>query len=380
MSGIPGNRMSAEVLDHLRNTVLKHVREIYECADQSNRLLAFNKTVASEAWSEHRSEIVWTKSPPLFGDSSVSQTAWKSQLEHLEMDTAFIRFLSEEPAWRSLEEQLTSNQNLWRALIEKFHLLDTPYITASAPSRQLIEELERAQQERIKQKTRALMERYQTNDEQEALSRFEQDELTKTKEIDQIQTRVTPPRFTDRPPLTQDDDIRYKQLSIEHVPVVATIFDRAPTLDIGLSFNLREIPQRYYRLLRLLPRCLDSLGLKEAGRTVPYSDLVGEIQKQTNRFSITYPFDSHAKTSELTIRAAATDTASFIETLNLIQKMMQFNWLDLSNADRLRDLVAQRVSSDEVFTRQAETNWVYDPVLALRHQDNPLFVAGGSPF
>src|SRR5258708_8786555 len=130
ISGIPGNRMSAEVLDHLRNAVLKHVREIYECADESNRLLAFNKTVASEAWSEHRSEIVCTKSPALFGDSSVSLTAWKSHLEHLEMDTAFIRFLSEEPAWRSLEEQLTSNQNLWRALIEKFHLLDTPYITA----------------------------------------------------------------------------------------------------------------------------------------------------------------------------------------------------------------------------------------------------------
>src|SRR5262249_4260633 len=258
ISGIRGNRISTESIEQLRNAVLDKVREISKFSDQSEGLLSFNKIVAAEAESERRSEMVWTKSPTFLGGSGV-QTAWKDHLERLEMNRSFIQSLSEEPAWKAVDARLTSGRNIWYDLIRKFRLLETPYATASAPSRQLQDEIEKAKEDRIKQETNALMAHYHVSDEQEALSRFEQDELRKTKEIDEIGTRVPTPLFKNPPPLTLDDEIRYRQIRLVDVPVVASIFERPPTLDIGLSFDLSKIPRRYYRLLPLIPRCLDSL-------------------------------------------------------------------------------------------------------------------------
>jgi Zn-dependent M16 (insulinase) family peptidase len=379
ISGIPGKRISVELVEHLRGEVSRALKAIADYGDQSDSLVAFNKLIADEAWSEHRSEVVWTKSPPGFGISG-SETAWKNHLERLEMDQGFIRSLSEEAAWRNVTERLGSRHNIWRDLIEKFHLLTVPYATASAPSRELLEDITKARQDRLEQKIKTLMKEYETDDPQAALSRFEADEAIKSREIDQVQMKVARPRFTEHPPLTSDDDIHYRQIRLAEVPVVASIFERPPTLDIGLSFDLSRIPARYYKLLPILPRCLDSLGLNEGGHVISYSELAGEIQKQAYDLSIKYPYDWRAKKAELTIRASASDTASFRATLDLIQKLMRSNFLDLANADRLRDIVARRISSDDQYTRQAESDWIYDPVMAFRNQANPLFLAVGSHF
>src|SRR5262249_9702602 len=256
ISGIPGKKISPELIDQLRGTVVKTLSALAGYSDQSDSLIAFNKVIADEITSERRSEIVWTKSPPGFGGAA-SQYAWKDHLERLEMDQGFIRFLSEETVWRSVIQRLQLGKNIWRDLIEKFQLLKVPYATASAPSPQLLETIAKAREDRIHQRTQILMAQYQTADEQVALSRFEEEELIKTREIDRIQARVARPHFTEHPPLTSDDDIRYRELRLIDVPLVASIFDRPPTLDIDLSFDLSRIPARYYKLLPIFPRCLD---------------------------------------------------------------------------------------------------------------------------
>ncbi len=62
------------------------------------------------------------------------------------------------------------------------------------------------------------------------------------------------------------EDVRWFRL--DNVPVIATFVDRAPTIDLGLSFDLRRIPRRYYKYLPILPKCLDSLGLKTADKII----------------------------------------------------------------------------------------------------------------
>src|SRR5262249_888874 len=143
----------------------------------------------------------------------------------MEMDSWFIGSLAEEQVWQAIDAELSLGKNLWRDVIQKFHLLDLPYATASAPSPQLLARLEKEKESRIKQKTEALMKQYGTNDEQEALLRFQQDELAKTSEIDRIEARVPRPRFTEHPPLTPDDDIQYEQYELEDVPVISTKFN-----------------------------------------------------------------------------------------------------------------------------------------------------------
>jgi hypothetical protein len=276
--------------------------------------------------------------------------------------------------WGLIDLEMNSGKNIWRDLIQHSNLLDTPYATATAPSPDVLNAIERHKKERLSKYGEALMAHYHASDEQEALSRFEQEDVSKIRDIDRIEASVVRPRFTYHPPLTPDDDIRYKQFHLlGSVPVIAAVFDRPPTIDVGLSFDLRKIPKRYYKYLPLLPKCLDSIGLIRAGQTTSYSTLLSEIQKEIAAFSIGYELNPVSGRVDFTIRASATNVLEFRKALDLIGQVMQFNYLDVSNADRLRDLVARRISADDLFTKQ--DGWITNSAYAFRYQHDPLYFA-----
>jgi Zn-dependent M16 (insulinase) family peptidase len=377
ISGVPGNRISTENLERLRSVVLSKIKEVSQYPDQSGTLGEFNRSVMAYAKSLRRSDSVWIKNPPGFG-SYPPKTTWKGYLESLETESSFVRSLSAESEWQEIDQGLGSGRNVWRDLIRKLHLLDTPYVTATAPSPKLLEETENRKQDRVKSKIRDLMDRYHLSDEQEALSRFEREEVIKTKEIDAIDTKVPRPHFTDHPPMIPDEDLRYSQFEIEGVPVIANIFNRPPTIDIGLSFDMRRVPQRYYRYLPILPDCLDSLGLKIGDQIVTYSELVSKIQRDVFAFSTGYETNPVSKRADFTIRASATNAREFRDALNLIHQLTESNYLDPSNADRLRDIVARRISTGNSYAKQdtSTSNAGY----SLRYQNDPLYLALNSRF
>lgn len=168
------------------------------------------------------------------------------------------------------------------------------------------------------------MERYHTSDEQEALSCFEQDELSKTKEIERIAARVPRPRFTDHPPLTPDDEIQYKQFRMDGVPAIATLFDRPTSIDIGFSFDLNNIPPKYYKYLPILPRCIDSLGLKRGAQVASYS-MLAEAKEKLLSFSVGYENNAASKRADPVIRASAVNVVEVPEVLTLIKRIIHFN-------------------------------------------------------
>ena len=377
-SGIAGKQLTVERIEQLRNRVTATIRQISQYPDNSQSLVAFNQLVASYAKAWHRSQSVWIKSAPRFGMNY--ETEWKEHLEYLEMDPSFTRSISDEPVWRSVEKRMESRKNIWVGLIRDFHLSEVPYATASVPSSQLLEEMDSARQKRVAAKVKQLMDRFHKDDEQQALARFEQEEAVKTKEIDKIAARVHRPRFTDDPPLTPDDDIRYSQFRLRDVPVTATFFDRAPTIDLGLSFDLRKIPQKYYKYLPILPKCLDSLGLKTADKIIPYADLQAQTQTEINDFSVRYDFSPVSHRADLRIQASAITPAEFRQALTLIQRMTTLNYLDLANVERLRDVVDKRRAEDDLFMNGENDYWFMNPAYAFRYQEDPLYLALSSFF
>jgi len=219
-------------IEALRSYILARIGLISAYPDGAPELLAFNQVVKSYATTLQRDRKIWLKSSPLF--TSDYKTDWKEYLSYTEMDPSFIRSLADQSAWQRFQSQIDSGQNIWHRLIRKFHLLDTPYATASIPSEQLLAATEKNTRKRIEDKTTALKEFFGSTDEDEALIKFEQKEIRKTVEIDRIDSRVPRPKFTDHPPLTPDDGVQYKQFNLNHVPVVAVFFDGTPTIDFGL--------------------------------------------------------------------------------------------------------------------------------------------------
>jgi len=321
VSGIPGNRVSVKEVEKIRLLILAKIRDISEYPDGSEDLLKFNELVTSYATAWHRFERVWVKNSPNFGERG-AQPSWKEYLASLEIDPSFNRSISEEPVWQTVDTQLKFEKNIWHELIERFGLLNTPYATASAPSKHLFEELENQKQDRVKKEIETLIAEYHTGDAQEALARFEHKEIDKAKGIAQIETAVPRPHFTDHPPMTWDDDIKYKQFQLAgSVPVVASIFKRPPTTDIGLSFDLSKIPKRYYGYLPLLPRCFDSLGLREGERVISYSELLAEIRRTFYSFSAGYEFDAVSKRADLTLRVYGANEKEFRSGLNMARRI-----------------------------------------------------------
>src|SRR5258708_593139 len=152
--------------------------------------------------------------------------------------------------------------------------------------------------------------------------------------------------------MVPDEDIRYKQFQIEGTPVIASIFNRPPTMDIGLSFDLNKIPSKYYKYLPLSRECLSSLGLNKGGQIVSYAELTNRIQRDLYEFSTGYETNPVSQRADFTIRASASTTAEFRGALDLIRDTMKFNYLEPANASRLRDILARRISSDESDARQ----------------------------
>jgi Zn-dependent M16 (insulinase) family peptidase len=371
LSGIPGNRITVDTVEQLRTHIVSQIEEVSGYPDNSPVLAAFNHLVESYADAWRRSENVWVKSAPLFGSSD--KTDWKEHLNYLEIDPSFIRSLSEESVWRDVGERLKSGTNVWHGVIQRFHLLDVPYATASVPSPQLFEQMEKQRQTRIEAKIKELTARFGVASEQEALSRFEEQEIAKTKEIGKIAAAVPRPHFTKHPPLTLDDGVQYHQLRLEGVPVIATYFERVPTLDVGLSFDLTTIPAKYYKYLPILPRSLDSLGLKTWNEVIPYADLLASTGRKD--LSIGYEVNPVSHREDLTIRASAMSPAEFREALALIQRMIKFSDLNASNAERLRDLVDKRLWIDDAFNKRNDSTWFMNPSYAFRYQDDALYLA-----
>jgi Zn-dependent M16 (insulinase) family peptidase len=375
ISGTPGDRISKERVEQIRELILDKIAEIVRYPDHSEGLLAFNQQIASLANASRRTERVWSRTPPGFGSAD---STWKEHLEYLELDGSFVRSISEEPVWQDVDRQLASGTNFWRSLIENSHLLDTPYATASAPSPSLWEQVEAARTERLREKTIDLMRKYGSKSSQEALTSFEKGETARGKEADDIEARTATPHFTKNPPLTADDSIRYRQFLIGTVPVVASFFDRPPTIDIALWFDLRTIPVQYYKYLSLFPRCLDSLGLKQGDQTIPYERLLRDIENNVYTLSIDHDSNLLSQRASLSIRVSV-NREDFRHALRLLADITRHNYLDVSNVPRLRDLVSDLIASDDSYAAQANQDWLLSTNL-LRFQNDELFLALNSPF
>jgi len=375
VAGVPGNRISAESLDALRQIITDKIREISELPDQSADLLAFNKRIRSYEETLHRSELVWTKNTPGFG-AHVAKLDWKWQFDRLAMDSSFVQSVSEEPVWQQVEEELRSGKNIWRDIIERFHLAETPYATATAPSSKLLEQTEKAKQERVEKKTAELMAHYHTADPQVALTKFGEDEDLKTKEIEKLANKVAWPHFTTHPPMTPDDLLQYSQLQINGVPVTASLFDSPPTIDIGLSFDLRRVPRSYHKYFPLFVHCIDSLGLNNNGQTRPYSDIHREIGRLTYAFSTGYEANAMSKRVDFTIRASTTNTEDSRAVFKLISQLIKHNDLSLTNVPRLRDVVTSDIVADDWYLRQDGST--PNAGSSFRYQNDPVYFAVAS--
>lgn len=379
LSGIPGTDISNTRIEQLRRQVLARLQEINDFPDNSAQLKSFNQLILRTATTWRDDDTVRIKNPPSFGFSL--DTSWKEYLEVLEMDRSFRRNIAESGIWNGIQEKLNRGQNVWREVIDHFHLLNPPFATASVPSTTLLKETEQRTRKRIDLKLQALMQQYKTHNEQEALARFAKEETENLQAIERIEASIPRPSYTKNPPLTPDEGLRYRKLQITGVPALAIVFHRPPTSDITLNFDLTRLPRQYYKYLPLFPAFLDSAGLRQGDSVTRYPDLLAQIQKEFYKLSIQYSSNPVSKRAELAVGVSILDEPNrFAGALALLRKILNTTDLSPENLPRLRDIVNQRLAADDAYLQQYQQVWLENPALAFRHQDDELYLAIGSHF
>ena len=210
-------------------------------ADNSPELLAFNREILSYLTARQRSLAVWQTNPPGFGQRRM-EPLWIEHLEALDGEGGGQQSLVLHSSWLQLRSVIDSGQNLWRRLIERAGLLETPYSSVAIPSPAMHARLERERHERLAAAATALRNLYGATDDQEALRRFADDRARQGDDPAAALKGVMFPRFTARPPRTFDDSLSYAQSTIAGVPAVVSSVAGMSLAEIGLAFDLRGIP------------------------------------------------------------------------------------------------------------------------------------------
>ena len=378
IEGVPGTRITQNHLQALRSIILEQITEVARYPDHSAALLSFDRLVSSTANAWQRDLSIWTRNPPLFGYLG-RESKWKEHFELLGIDTSFVQSVTTEKTWREITTLISSGKNIWRSLIKRFGLMDIPYVTASAPSHELLQRVALEKEQRAADKMQQLMHIYHTESPEHALAEFDAQEHLKTIQIDKIGAAVPQPHFTDHPPLSPDEGVHYTQQKIAGVNAIIVDFARPPTIDLGLSFNLKNIPENYYKYLPLLPRSVDALGLRTGKTVMSYSELSTRLRTDIYKFSVSFGSNSASSRAELNIRFSSLGASDFRSGLTWIRRIISHTDLNLSNLSRLQDVIHRIQSEDDTELRQAGT-WVFDSGIAFRYRMNPLTFSLNSAF
>lgn len=99
------------------------------------------------------------------------------------------------------------------------------------------------------------------------------------------------------------------------------------------------------------------------------------IQTETDDFGVRYDVNPVSHRADLRIQVSTLTPTELRAGLGLIQSITTINYLEPSNADRLRDVVQRQQWEDEAYDNGENDYWFMNPSNAFRYQDDPLYLA-----
>jgi Zn-dependent M16 (insulinase) family peptidase len=374
VEGVPGDRLTPRRLETIRSHLQSTLHKVAGYADHSPALLAFNRDILSHLTARQRALTIWHMNPPGFGQRRLDPV-WIEHLEALEGEPGVRKSLVWRPYWPQLVSEIGTGVNLWRGLIARAGLLETPYGTAALPTPEMQRRLEQAQHTRLADEVAALRNYYDTADDQEALRQFAADQTRRHDHLATTDRAIALPKFTASPPQSFDDALEYTQVTVAGVPAVISAVEGASLAEIGLAFDLRAVPSRLYRYLPLLPGLLRSIGLREDGKATAYQASQDHVRQHLHRLETNYRVNPEVDRYELVIKASGVGLEEFQAALEYVRRITHDNDLSAHNLRRINDLLQYHLAIEKGQTQRPEEEWVESLAKAFRFQDNHLFLS-----
>jgi Zn-dependent M16 (insulinase) family peptidase len=375
MENVNRDLLNDQKIDSLRNFVLSELRSIASFPDGSAELKKFNDDIKSRIEERKRNLRVFLNTPPRFGFRGTG-SEWLSRVVRSARHSDFERSLVFESEFKLADSLLASSGNFWKQYLAKWGLLEaTPFAVAAVADPTMLTQSEQARKERVAAYVANLKTRYAVASDTEAIAKFKSDYDKQTALIDQEAKSIPMPPFTDSPPLTLDDHLKYTTGKLPGGgELVASTFENMTGGTAGLAFRLDALPESLLMYVPAIPTLVSDVGIYKDGKAITSAEVQDAQRKEIQSLSVGYSVNYRTQRAEIVARASGSDSAETARAIGWLETTITNPDLREENLPRLRDAIDQAYANRRNRMRGSVEGWIDSPVNAYWRQDNPALM------
>ncbi|MBK7141421.1 MAG: hypothetical protein IPH75_05005 [bacterium] len=362
-------------IDSLRTFILGELKSIAELKADSPEYGKVLEAVRGRMDERKRNLRVFLNTPPRFGFRGTG-SEWLARAFRSSQQSGFERSLVFDNEFEFVESALALPGNVWAQFMRKWGLLDAkPFAVAAVADPSMLTASERAREARVEAFIDGLKDKYAVSSVGEAIERFKVEYDQQTALIDQEAKSIPMPPFTDEPPMTLDDHLKFAS---ETLPgggaLVNSTFENMTGATVGLAFRLDALPESLLMYIPALPTVMSDIGIVRDGKAISSADVQQMRRKEIQGLSVNYSVNFRTERAELVARAAGSDSMETARSIGWLASALFEADLRAENLPRLRDAIDQAYARTRNRMRGSVEGWIDSPVNAYWRQDNPTLL------
>ena len=382
INGVKNALVDQKMIDSVRGMIVEAVRTLHDYPDGSDQLREFNKRVRNRMIEARKLSANVLNQPPMFGFRTGPAGVWVSIMKDLEQVPGFRKSLVFTDAFNYADSLLSLDQNFWRDRIDAWHLLTVlPYAVGAIPDPNIPKANAAAKETRLADDVEALKKQYGVTDAQQAIAHYKADFDAKTAEIEASAAGFKMPGFIDNPPMTVDDQLDYKVITLAgQIPLVASTFENMTSSRVGLALRLDVIPESLIVYVPFVPSILNAIGVVKDGQVVTFDQMTERLRQEVLGFGSTYSLGLNTGRVELVLTGDGSNRTELLSALDWMNAALYTPYLSKDNLPRMLDRVDQLIQGNRDRIRSEEENWVDAPAIGYRFDNNPLIMSANCFF
>ena len=364
----------------LKKMIKEEIAAVSAYKPGSAELKDFNDRARSYLTQRIKSTENYLNSPPGFGLRGGGGGGWYGLMKELEKVDGFKKSMVLKDTYNKVLTELDQDNNIWTALISKCGLASKDIYAAGCkadPSLQAKAQEEK--QARLAAFTEELKAKYAVADNATAIADYKKDYDANTLVIEEESAKIPMPKFLDNPPLTYDDMLDYKVLTIDgSVPLVASTFGSMTSATIGLACDLHSIPESKLLYVPLLGDLITEIGVVKNGETVTFAAMSERLKNEVLGLNGYVSANPTTGRVELVVTGSGSNPVENDRAIEWMTAGLFSPYLDAANLPRLRDVVKSNLQGLRNRMKGSEEGWVTDPANSYLYQTDPLLLAGYS--
>jgi Zn-dependent M16 (insulinase) family peptidase len=376
LTGVNSTYLRKEHIQEVRKFIKREIESIAQLPADSQELRQFNKQVLSRLTQLRRDKENLLNSPPMFSNLNNTAMTWMAHMKFLEQTTEYRKSLTLRGILDRIESILRAgnSRNIWGDTIDQWNLLKSePYAVGASPSPDFRLRRTKDKEERIAAYHANLLSRYHKNSVQEALAAYKHEFDENSDKLEVLAGKDVLPSFTNDPPLTYDDSLKYSRSTLPcDTDFITTTFNNMTSATFGAALRLDLIPEDFLVYVPLLPLVMTEIGVVKDNHIVPYDEMHRCLQHEILDLDAYFSVNGRTNRIECVLRGKASNREEIPAVLDWMTACLSQPYLEKANTPRITTLIERTLDNLTKDITQKEA--AVSHALAILYQANPLYL------